>query len=211
MSKWRKIWGYIKEGATVWTILQLIGIPQIVLGSIMAIFLSIYSYFMNIPTPYIIIIVLLGSTSIVWLINGLIWAKSKKPIKKISEQKTMILLSKPHSNATYWDMGSTKGKPAMHIMGEFTVTNIAKFSILPILSKMREPKTLGGVSTRNIYESGNVYGRYHIPEEITTDLQYHFWIMPPFKEKGESFKADIAIIDQFGNEHWIEKIEFSYH
>jgi hypothetical protein len=30
------------------------------------------------------------------------------------------------------------------------------------------------------------------------------------REQGKPFKADIAIIDQFGNEHWLNGMEFPY-
>jgi hypothetical protein len=49
-----------------------------------------------------------------------------------------------------------------------------------------------------------------IPTGGKTDLRFHFRVMPPVSEKGQSFKADIAIIDLFGNEHWIKGIEFPY-
>jgi len=57
----------------------------------------------------------------------------------------------------------------------------------------------------------NIYGSYMIPDGATTDLSNDFWIIPPYKEKGQAFAADIAILDQFGNEHWIKNVEFPYH
>lgn len=54
------------------------------------------------------------------------------------------------------------------------------------------------------------YGSYMIPEGRVSYLRFDFWIMPPVRNKGETFKADVAIMDQFGNEHWIKNIEFQY-
>jgi hypothetical protein len=35
-------------------------------------------------------------------------------------------------------------------------------------------------------------------------------MIPPERRKGEPFRADIAIIDQFGNEHWLKKVDLEY-
>lgn len=124
-------------------------------------------------------------------------------------RKTLVLLPKANPNSTWWHMGGIGGEPAMQIVGHFTVTNISKFSILPTLVKMKKPKILGHVMCKKMDE--NIYGGYMIPEGGTTDLSYDFWITPPIKEKDESFKANIAFVDQFGNEHWVKGVEFPYH
>lgn len=144
------------------------------------------------------------------------WAYNKvkhlfKPSDSIYQipKKTIVLLPKAAPNTTWWHMGSSGDKPAMQIVGRLTVTNITKYNILLTLVKMRKPKALGHVMCRKSGE--NIYGSYMIPNGATTDLSYDFWIIPPFKEKGQSFQADIAVLDQFGNEHWIKGIEFHYH
>lgn len=108
----------------------------------------------------------------------------------------------------WWHMGSSSGNPAMQVDGHFTVTNITKYNIRLTAAKMKKPEILGHVHVED-FES-DYYGDYPIPPGGTTDMSFHFWIVPPFKKKGESFFADVAILDQFGNEHWIRKIEFKY-
>lgn len=96
----------------------------------------------------------------------------------------------------------------MQIHGDLQVTNICKYDILLSSAKMRKPKALGHV---NVSASpSQPYGNYMIPGGAVADLIFHFSIMPPVKKKGEFFKADVAIIDQFGNEHWVNGIKFEY-
>ena len=144
-----------------------------------------------------------------WLANK--FKKLFKPSDLIYQipKKTIVLIPKAASNSTWWHMGRSGGQPAMQIVGEFTVTNITKYNILPTLVKIKKPKSLGHAMCRKVGE--NIYGSYMIPGGATTDLSYDFWIIPPFKEKGEAFKADIAIVDQFGNEHWVKGVDFQYH
>lgn len=123
-------------------------------------------------------------------------------------KKTVVVLPKAGSSSTWWHMGSSSGKPAMQIVGDFTVTNLTKFNILLCVAKMKNPKILGSVLVKDF--NSNYHGSYMIPGGGTTDMSFNFWIMPPLRKENESFVADVAILDQFGNEHWIKKIKFKY-
>ncbi len=105
-------------------------------------------------------------------------------------------------------MGSSGDQPAMQIVGDVTVTNICKHDIYVTAAKLKKPKAWrhGDVNDLDSQYSGG----YMIPNGGMTDLRFHFWVMPPVREKGQSFKAHVAIIDLFGNEHWIKGIEFPY-
>jgi len=165
----------------------------------------------------LIIGLIVGALTILGYLKGFFgWVAEKvrnvfKPSNAIHNipRKTLVLLPKANPNTTWWDMGAYRGEPAMRIVGHFTVTNISKFNVLPTLVKMKKPKILGHVMCRKMDE--NSYGGFMIPGGGTTDLSYDFWIIPPVKEKGESFKADIAFVDQYGNEHWVKGVNFPYH
>jgi hypothetical protein len=70
-------------------------------------------------------------------------------------------------------------------------------------AKMRRPKTSGFAhvpgADNNLIES-----------RCVAELSFDFWMIPPERRKGEPFRADIAIIDQFGNEHWLKKVDLEY-
>ncbi|MFA4888769.1 MAG: hypothetical protein WC628_04260 [Candidatus Omnitrophota bacterium] len=123
-------------------------------------------------------------------------------------KKTINIVDKPHRKACWWHMGSSGDKPAMQISAKFFVTNITKYNILLTSAKMKKPKALGAVMVKDV--DSNYHGGYSIPPGVTTDLDIDFWIMPPFINQNELFRADIAVIDQFGNDHWIKKVEFPY-
>jgi hypothetical protein len=106
-------------------------------------------------------------------------------------------------------MGEMSGQPVMQIVGDLNVTNISKFGVIVMGARMRKPKATGHalVSSHEsqLYSSKNV-----IPVGAISDLRFDFYVQPPVCEKGNPFKADIAIIDQFGNEHWLNGVEFPY-
>jgi hypothetical protein len=171
---------------------------------------------MDISNINLIIGIIVGIGTILGFVTGFfskIYNFIRRKIKKDSAvfeipKKSIIIVPKTHPNATWWHMGSTKGEPAMQISGDFTVTNITKYNILLTVAKMKKPKSLGHVMVKDT--ESEYHGSYPIPSGATTRMSVDFWIIPPFKEKGESFAADIAILDQFAIEHWIKKVEFKY-
>jgi len=123
-------------------------------------------------------------------------------------KKSIVVLPNPSRNEIWWHMGSSSDKPAAQITGRFKVTNLTKYNILLVAAKMKKPKILGHVMVKD--SKSNYYGTYMIPGGGTSVMSFDFWIMPPVKKENETFKADVAIIDRFGNEHWIKDIEFPY-
>jgi hypothetical protein len=123
-------------------------------------------------------------------------------------KKTIVVIPSTHSKSTWWHMGSSSGKPAMQVVGRFKVTNITKYNILLTAAEMKKPKLLGYVMVKDTESES--HGSYMIPGGATTDLDFGFWIVPPFKKENESFNADVAIWDQFANKHWIKTINFQY-
>ncbi len=123
--------------------------------------------------------------------------------------KTMILLPVARQNAVWWHMGSMGGNPAMQIVGDLNITNISKHDVVVTGARLKKPKAIGHAFVRA--QGANIYSSNHpIPVGGISDLRFDFFVQPPVKEKGEMFKADVAILDQFGNEHWLRGLEFPY-
>ena len=121
----------------------------------------------------------------------------------------MVLIPVSRSNALWWHMGSTGDQPAMQIVGDLNVTNICKYNVVVMGAKLPRPKAIGHAMVRA--HDSNVYGsEHHIPQGGISDLRFDFFLQPPVSEAGKPFKADVAIIDQFGNEHWLKGLEFPY-
>ena len=165
----------------------------------------------------ILIGIVLGIFAVVAYIKGFfgwVWGK----IKAIGAhddgsiripKRTLALIVKGTGHEIWWHMGKIGQEPAMQIVAHFTATNISNLGVLPVSAKMKKPKYLGQVMVRK--HDADIYGSYIIPKGVITELLVDFWISPPVKKKGEMFKSDIAVIDQFGNEHWIKNVEFRYH
>lgn len=123
--------------------------------------------------------------------------------------KTMVLIPVARQNALWWHMGAMGDKPVMQIVGNLNVTNISRFGVFVMGAKLKKPKAVGHALVR-AYDS-NMYGTNHmIPQGGVSDLRFDLLVQPPVREKGQQFKADVAIIDQFGNEHWLKGLEFLY-
>jgi hypothetical protein len=123
--------------------------------------------------------------------------------------KTMILIPVTRQNALWWHMGSMGDQPAMQVVGDLNVTNISKYGVYVMGAKLRKPKAVGHAFVRA--QESDMYGAKNIiPHGGVSDLRFDFFVQPSVREKGETFKADIAIIDQFGNEHWLKGLEFKY-
>lgn len=124
-------------------------------------------------------------------------------------RKTVILIPISRQNALWWHMGSMGDQPAMQIVGDLNVTNISKYGVYVMGARLRKPKAVGHVLVRA--HDSNMYSTKHIiPQGGVSDLRFDFFVQPPVCEKGKPFKADVAIIDQFGNEHWLKALEFPY-
>jgi hypothetical protein len=124
-------------------------------------------------------------------------------------KKTLVLSRSSRSSAFWCHMSSSGDQQAMQIVGEVTVTNICKHHIYVTAAKLKKHKAWVQHGDLKDLDSQNL-GRYMIPNGCMSDLRFHFGVMPPVREKGLSFKADVAIIDLFGNEHWIKGLEFPY-
>ena len=136
-----------------------------------------------------------------------LWDRATSSGPKIP-RKTLALVVEGTGHECWWHMGKSGGDPAMQIVARFSATNISDFGVLPTSARMRKPRFLGHVMTQKHDE--NIYGSYIIPTGVITKLAVDFWVTPPVKNEGATFKADIAIIDQFGNQHWVKKVEFQY-
>jgi hypothetical protein len=97
----------------------------------------------------------------------------------------------------------------MQIVGDLNITNISKYNVIVMGAKLRKPKAIGHAFVRE--QNSNMYGTKHvIPKGGISDLRFNFFVQPPVRDAGQSFRADVAIIDQFGNEHWLNGLEFPY-
>ena len=123
-------------------------------------------------------------------------------------KKTLALDRNPQSKACWWDMDSANDQQAMQIFCDVTVRNICKHDIFVTAAKLKNPEVLGYGDVNDL--DSQYSGRHMIPNGSKTDLRFNFRVTPLVREKGQTFKADVAIIDVFGNEHWMKGIDIPY-
>ncbi|MEQ6614192.1 hypothetical protein ACRS57_03715 [Pseudomonas aeruginosa] len=123
-------------------------------------------------------------------------------------KRTVILVPSMGRNSSWWHMGSISDQPAMQVSAKLNVTNISPYHVHLMGGLMRKPKAVGVVLVRAPDRS--MFGDYEIPKGHISEAHVNFWIQPPAVKEGRSFTADIAVVDQFGNEHWLKGVEFRY-
>ena len=136
--------------------------------------------------------------------------RPKAPVGIIEvPSKTMVLIPVAHQNALWWCMGAMGDQPMMQIVGDLNVTNISKYGVHVMGAKLRKPRAVGHANVRA--QDSNTCSQAHIiPQGGVSHLRFEFFVQPPVCDKGKLFKADVAIIDQFGNEHGLKGLEFPY-
>src|SRR5262249_46690167 len=124
-------------------------------------------------------------------------------------KRTLILIPVSQGNALWWHMGSQGGQPAMQIVGDLNVTNISKYGVFVMGARLRKPRATGWAIVRG--KDSDVYGTRHpIPAGSVSDLRFSFFVQPAVEREGKPFRAAVAIVDQFGNEHWLKGLKFRY-
>ena len=142
--------------------------------------------------------IVLGLVAIILYIKGF----SRPPTE------TLRLLPLTRSHATFWHMGSMNKKPAMQICADIRVTNIHDQSVLLSMCKIRKPITLGNAHPLHNQQYQTVAGERLIVPGTSVEVRCDLWVQPPVKEEGQDYIADLAIVDQFGNHHWMKKVKF---
>jgi hypothetical protein len=132
-----------------------------------------------------------------WVIN-LVRLKPG-PNRSHLPKQTLILLPAQQHTPFSWHLGKQRDQPSMQVSAHVQVTNIVKGDILLSGARLRKPSVRGQILGGKIVEAGGV-----------AEVMMLLWIQPPIKKPGEVLIADVCILDQFGNEHWLKKAEFLY-
>ncbi|MCA8290016.1 hypothetical protein [Burkholderia vietnamiensis] len=128
-------------------------------------------------------------------------------------KRTVVAIQEPRINALWWSLGSMGDKPMLQVVGDFNTTNVwtdnvrlagalIRYRRWGILSRTERGDTM--VKDLRSQYSGN----YPIPPNHMTHVRVSFHFVLGHREPGKRFKADVAIIDQFDNRHWLKGLTF---
>jgi hypothetical protein len=126
-----------------------------------------------------------------WLKEPL-WPAKRNPQLKYSVSQDCA--------SSYWQEGTRRNVPHMFAVCTLNVTNagpeesgrIVKAYIKP--NRIRFPSF---INTDALYARG-----------LTRSVTLNFEITPPLAHSGESFMAEIVLVDQFGVEHTVRQVVF---
>lgn len=153
-------------------------------------------------------LVLINSVVVVWAL--LLRERLRKAtLQSDIPTRTIAILPRHEPSEYYWSLEDWHNKSTMHLTARFIVTNLTNLTIRLSGATTRKAKGHGWVMVK--HSEQNLYGWYDIPAHETTIADVEIWASPPVKNEGECFVSDVALYDQFGNEHWVNKqIEFTY-
>ena len=111
-----------------------------------------------------------------------------------------------YGNESSWNDAKVNGQSAMQVRSKLSATNITDEGVLILGAYLVKPRTKGtrvDVSTRA--HDSNMFGEFPILPRCKTEISVHYWICPPIRKEGESFKGKFVFVDQFDNKHkvWV--------
>lgn len=171
----------------------------------------------DLETTHLLILVVAGALGIVgtvfgWFGRAYRWMAAKASPRLSGgavPRRTLILNATTHGRPFWWHMGSARGEPAIQVVAELKATNIHTGFVWIMGAKLRRPRAAGMVTVRAA--GSDLHSTEHVihPQSVT-DLHVSFFVQPPVCAAGKLFKADFAVVDQFGNEHWLRRAHFVY-
>ena len=118
----------------------------------------------------------------------------------------------PHTSDQRWRTALVGDQPAMQIVSEWQVTNLAREAIHiqnARIVRPRKARTDGEVYM--IDPRTHLAGDWMLAPSSFAEAITQFFVHPPVCEEGEDFKAKIVFTDQFGNKHKTKWIVFEYN
>ena len=152
-----------------------------------------------------------------WLANAWSWIWGKRAptggYQPAVPQRTVTVIPDPRINALSWSPASLGEKPMLQVVGDFNVTNTwSKDAHLPAAAirfrslGLRRRTYRGECLVQHVRTAYS--GAYPIPPNHLAHVRVHFMIPIRKKRRPGHFKADVAVIDQFNNYHWVRGAEF---
>ncbi len=127
--------------------------------------------------------------------------------------RTVVPIIQPRINALWWHIGRMGSLPGMQFCADFNVTNAWDRDIrlagatLRVRHQIFSRKTVQG--TADVKDLQSQYsGNYPIPPNEMTWVRAHFMYPEKKPPRVGDLIADVAIIDQFNNHHWVRGLRF---
>ncbi len=127
--------------------------------------------------------------------------------------KKTLIVQPAHPDRLWWGNAAIKSEPAMHVVGDFYLTNITdelvsvpKAYLIAYHVKWLIPRWKR-IEARVVLINTQLQV---IPARNMDKGHADWFVVPPVKKKGESLRAKACFVDQFGNEHWTPVLRWRF-
>lgn len=157
---------------------------------------------MNWIKRYIELLLKFALKSISWGVNKANYYYPAHPLK------TLTIANVNPTHSCWWHMGKMNNDDAMQVAADFLLTNISEKDIRLSGVLINKAKKIRGM----VLIKGDRYSstNYVIPPGVSVEVSSITFIHPPTVSVGKSYEDDIAIVDNYGNEHWLDHCHFDY-
>lgn len=116
----------------------------------------------------------------------------------------------PGDSATnMWKLTRSWLKTEMVLTGEAKVLSKNPGNTLLIVgARLRNPNVIGDVHIQN--PSGTDLGQYAVLPNKPAAVRYEIKLNKPIQNPGTPFVGDVALLDQYNNEYWLNATNFAY-
>ena len=129
--------------------------------------------------------------------------------------RTIVVIQQPGINALWWSKGTAGEQQIMQVVGDFNLTNTWSKNIRLSGAVLRYKRLFffssevrGDASVKDLRSQYS--GNYPVPPNEMTWLRISFHFAPKSNFPTTNFIADVAVIDQFNNHHWLTNLCFKH-
>ena len=130
--------------------------------------------------------------------------------------RLLVLTPEPRLNALWWSQGISNGRRTRQMVADCLVTNATDepMRIVSAVFRLRRGIIFRTDLTGNagVKDAQSPYsGDYPIPAKQIAEARLHFMGFVSRPLPTGSLMADVAVVDQYGNQHWTRGLRFRDH
>lgn len=130
--------------------------------------------------------------------------------------RLLVLTPEPRLNALWWSQGISNGRQTRQLVADCLVTNATDepMRIVSVLFRFRRWLIFRTDLTGNagVKDAHSPYsGEYPIPPKQVAQARLHFMGFVSRPLPAGRLMVDVAVVDQYGNQHWALGLRFRDH
>ncbi len=123
----------------------------------------------------------------------------------ITPTRAIEMELRPDGPATWSPATIVSDRPMVQLIAELAVVNGSECKVMLVAARLRKPPTEGLV---RVHDRDRGLTGTRALEPFASARASAFFFVPLAPPSGTNVVADVGLVDQFGNTHWLEKIRF---